>query len=178
MRFALLTAAALIGPTVLFAAGGETSTPPTQTNTTTECATGTVWNADTQSCEEIKESSLSPDALYENARELAYHGRFADARAALEAMDEADSDRVLTYMGFTARKEGRMEDAMTFYKQALSINPDNLAARSYMGQAFVETGAVELAAAQLTEIRTRGGRGSWPEVSLRLAIENGQGFAY
>ena len=81
-------------------------------------------------------------------------------------------------MGFTERKLGRRDSAMGYYKAALSANPDNLLARSYMGQSFVETGDMELAAAQLTEIRTRGGRNTWPEVSLRLAMQSGQGFAY
>lgn len=177
MRFAL-TSAALLFPAALFAAGSDDSTPPTQTNTTTQCETGTIWDANAQACVAIKESRLPADALFQAARELAYEGRYDDARLTLAQMNEGQSDRVLTYLGFTARKQGQLDQAMGFYEQALALNPDNLGARSYMGQAFVETGMLDLAAAQLSEIRIRGGRGSWPEISLRLAIENGQGFAY
>jgi hypothetical protein len=50
------------------------------------------------------------------------------------------------------------------------VNPDNLLARSYMGQALVEQGQVDLALAQLSEIRMRGGRGTWAETSLANAV--------
>ncbi len=50
------------------------------------------------------------------------------------------------------------------------MNPDNLLARSYMGQALVEQGQVDLALAQLSEIRMRGGRGTWAETSLTNAV--------
>ena len=39
-------------------------------------------------------------------------------------------------------------------------------------------GEMELAQAQLSEIRARGGRQTWPELSLRLAIQNGGTFSY
>ena len=85
---------------------------------------------------------------------------------------------VHTYRGFTARKMGDMDAAMRAYGRALDINPDNILVRSYMGQAFVETGQYELAQAQLTQIRTRGGRGTWAEISLRLAIQSGTTYNY
>ena len=40
------------------------------------------------------------------------------------------------------------------------------------------SGDLVAAKAQLTEIRTRGGRNSWAEIALRMAIENGQGSSY
>jgi hypothetical protein len=47
-----------------------------------------------------------------------------------------------------------------------------------MGQAFVVAGNVELAKAQLSQIRARGGRGTWAEASLRMAIGSGQTYSY
>jgi hypothetical protein len=44
--------------------------------------------------------------------------------------------------------------------------------------ALVEQGEVAAARAQLSQIRARGGRGTWPEVALRLALGSGRGFAY
>ena len=91
--------------------------------------------------------------------------------------DQAD-DRVLTYRGFIARKSGDFAAAEAFYAAALAQNPDNLLARSYRGQGLAEIGDLVAARAELTEIRKRDGRGTWPELALRLAIENGRGFSY
>ena len=123
-------------------------------------------------------SSLDQDLLGEAVRELAYAGRNADAQGVLRAMTDQDSDLVLTYWGFTHRKLGNMDQAMMFYDRALQTNPDNLLARSYLGQAHVEAGRMMAAKTQLREIRARGGAGLWPETSLAQAIETGDTFDY
>ncbi|WP_391481968.1 hypothetical protein [Nereida sp. NH-UV-3] len=177
MRTTLIAALAL-APTALFAAGSSSSTPPKATKTTTECETGMVYDADKQSCVEIKKSALGNDAMFDAARELAYAGRHQDAQQMLNLMQMPNDDRVLTYLGFTHRKMGDASTGLAYYQKALAVNPDNLLARSYMGQGYVESGDIELASAQLTEIRTRGGRGTWAEISLRMALQNGQGYSY
>ena len=96
----------------------------------------------------------------------------------LDAMSDAQDDRVLTYKGFAYRKMGEVELGMAYYRQAIAANPDNLLARSYIGQGLAEAGEMAAARAQLTEIRTRGGRGSWPELALCMAIESGRGYSY
>ena len=58
------------------------------------------------------------------------------------------------------------------------MDPDNLLARSYMGQGHVASGEMVLAQAQLTEIRMRGGRNTWAEASLVQAITTGSGTSY
>lgn len=174
----LLIAAALALPTVAFAAGGGSSTPPTPTQTTSECKNGTVWSERLGACVNPQQSSLDDDELYQAARELAYAGRYTDTLDVLAAMTDPQDDRVLTYKGFAHRKMGDVELGMAYYRQAIAANPDNLLARSYMGQGLAEAGDMVAARAELTEIRARGGRGSWPELSLRMAIENGQGFSY
>jgi tetratricopeptide (TPR) repeat protein len=87
-------------------------------------------------------------------------------------------DRVLTYKGFVHRNLGDKALAEEYYRAALERNPDNLLARSYMGQGYVTEGRVDEAYAQLLEIRERGGEGSWPEVALRDAIMTGTTTRY
>jgi tetratricopeptide (TPR) repeat protein len=173
-----LIAALVLAPGLAFAAGGGDDKPPKQTKTTTECAAGTAWDDKTKTCVSLQESRLDDDTLYGAARELAYAGRHLDAITALRAMSNPEEDRVLTYLGFAYRKSGDLDRGMAYYRDALAKNPDNLLARSYMGQALVEMGEITLARAELTEIRRRGGRQSWAEISLRTAIESGQGFSY
>lgn len=165
-------------PALAFAAGSETDTPPQPSETTTQCSAGLVWDIATQSCMSPEQSTNDDNAMLQDARELAYAGRYADASAVLDQMQDQSDTMVLTYRGFVARKTGDFDTGLAFYKAALTADPDNLLVRSYMGQGFVEAGDLTLARAELTEIRTRGGRGSWPEYSLRTAIETGAGFSY
>lgn len=162
---------------VALLANGEDSSPPKPTETTKQCWGKRVWDEKKQRCVRPKQSSLNQDQLYDAVRELAYAGRYDDAQGVLDAMDQ-DDDRVLTYWGFTSRKLGDVDAAMAFYATALNKNPDNMLARSYLGQHLVETGDLEGAQAQLAEIETRGAGYSWPATSLRQAIYAGRIFNY
>lgn len=156
----------------------DTDAPPEPTPTTTVCTGGQVWDHDLGSCVTVEGSNLDDDALYEAAREFAYAGQYENAVAALRAMENEREDRVLTYMGFTLRNSGETDEGMSYYRAALAANPDNLLARAYLGQAFVELGDLDAAQAQLDEIRSRGGSGGWPELALLDAIETGRSFRY
>ena len=169
---------AFVAPTFAFAVGSGSPAPPKPTATTQECANGQIWDEDSKACVAPKESSLNDDARYSAAREFAYAGQYEDALGALEAMSEGQSDRVLTYLGFVHRKMGDTHRGMAFYAAAIDKNPDNLLARSYRGQALVLDGNFRAARAELSEIRARGGRGSWPETALRLALDGGVSPSY
>ena len=138
-----------------------------------------VWDAKIGKCiRPDKTSYLDEDTLYDAVRELAYAGRYNDAQTVLDQMPDQQSDRVMTYRGFTERKLGNLELADLYYAQAIATNPDNILARSYMGQGKVAAGDKVAALEQLREIRARGGEGSWAEQSLAQAIEKGRTFRY
>ncbi|MEO1238796.1 MAG: tetratricopeptide repeat protein [Pseudomonadota bacterium] len=153
-------------------------TPPTPTETTTVCADDMVWDPESETCVKPDESSLNDDGLYEAVRELAYAGRYDGAAAALAAMSDQADTRVLTYQGFLARKTGDLAAAETLYSAAIAADPNNLLARSYYGQGLAEQGRFGEARAELSEIRRRGGRNTWPEAALVLALASGSGPAY
>lgn len=178
MRTFMIAAVVTALPAMGFAVGDETDTPPTTTGTTTTCTDGMVYDSEIEACVEPTDSSMNDTLRMDAVRELAYAGRLMDATRVLDAMADQEADRVLTYRGFIARVSGDLEAGKMWYAKALAQNPDNLLARSYMGQGFVEDGQVALARAQLSEIRQRGGRATWAEFSLRSAIERGQGYAY
>ncbi|KNG95381.1 tetratricopeptide repeat protein [Pseudaestuariivita atlantica] len=167
---------ALMAPGLALAAGGGSA--PSTTSTTKVCTDGKIYDTTTSKCVDAQESSLSDDALYEAAREFAYVGQYGAARNALDAMKAQDDGRVQTYLGFTARKMGDMDRAMLHYAAALAQDPDNILARSYLGQGLVESGDLIGARAQLSEIRARGGRNTWAEFSLAQAIRSGVGYSY
>jgi Tfp pilus assembly protein PilF len=76
------------------------------------------------------------------------------------------------------RKTGRLEQAFQYYRAAIDKNPNNLLVRSYMGQGFVELGELGSARQQHQEILSRGGQGTWAEVSLRTALTSGRTSNY
>ena len=177
MRHLILTAA-LLFPMAAFAAGSSDSSPPEPTKTTKVCKDGKIWDEKTKSCADAKESRLDDDTRYAAVREFAYAGRYSDALYVLAAMSDQDESRVLTYYGFTHRKAGRADLGMQYYQAALKADPDNLLARSYMGQGLVSAGDIAAAKVQLAEIEARGGASSWPETSLRKAIQTGRTYSY
>jgi len=173
----LAATALMLTPMMGFAAGSDSSTPPTPTETTETCAEGLIFDLATQTCMTPAQSTNDDNAMMDAVRELSYDGRYADARSVLDGLDANDS-MVQTYYGFTARKMGDMDSAMAFYQTALTIDPDNNLARSYMGQGMVSMGDLTGAQAQLSEIRARDGRQTWPEIALRMALETGAGPSY
>ncbi len=173
---ASIIALALVFPVAALAVDNDA--PPEPTPTTTVCTGGQVWDHDDGKCVDVEESRLDDDALYEAAREFAYAGQYEHALTALRAMENQHEDRVLTYLGFSLRKSGAPDRGMDYYRAALEANPDNLLARAYLGQAFVELGDIPRAEEQLVQIRARGGEDSWPERALMDAIETGAAFRY
>jgi len=174
----ILAAALIATPGALFAAGGDSTAAPKPTKTSKECRGTRVWDDLKQRCVRPKESSLDSQKLYDAVRELAYAGRYEDAQGVLRAMPDQQDDRVLTYWGFTNRKLGDVDAAMMFYTAALDKNPDNLLARSYMGQGLVSAGDLEAARVQLAEIEARGGADTWAGIALRKAIADGRTYSY
>jgi len=172
MKYFALAAALTLPFGAAHAAGGSDTSAPSKP----KCEKGYAYDKKTKSCL-VVESSLGTETLYETVRELAYAGRYLEAQDVLAVMPQ-DDDRTLTYLGFTNRKMGNMDVAMSYYQQALATNPANILARSYMGQGLVEAGKVADALTQLRAIRSHGGTGTWAEASLRTAIATGQTFNY
>jgi len=177
MRLVLVAALAVL-PFAALAAGSDETEPPAPTETTTKCKDAMVWDEKTKACIKPEDSALNNDTRFRAVREMAFAGRPEDALVVLATMTEGETDRVLTYMGFANRKAGRPEIGMDLYAHALDVNPDNVLARSYLGQMLVEMGDIAAARRQLDEIRNRGGAGTWAEASLAQAVGSGQTLSY
>lgn len=165
-------------PLTAFAAGSDDTVAPTPTQTSEDCKKGEIWDEKTSLCVAPETTGMNDDQRFLAVRELAYAGRPDDALRVLASMTEGKTDRVLTYLGFANRKAGRLEEGLSYYAQALVQNPNNIQARSYLGQAYVEMNEIELASAEWDEIRQRGGAGTWAEISLGRAIATGQTASY
>lgn len=174
----ILAAALSLTPMVAFAAGSGDSEPPTPTETTTQCEEGQVWDEKTETCVVPEEQSLNDDQRFGAVRELAYAGRYAEAKRVLAAMTEGETSRVMTYQGFLLRQTGQVEDGIAAYERAIALDPANSLARSYYGQLLVQMDEIALAQAQLDAIRAQGGSGTWAETALATAIATGVTYTF
>lgn len=164
----LLIATALALPHLASAAGSEN--PPA----TVKCAQGKVKDAKTGKCVKVESNLLNDDERYEAVREYAYAGQYDNALTVLAGFEDQDDPRVFNYLGFINRKQGNMDAAMDYYARALSIDPDYILARSYMGQGLAAQGDLAGAKIQLAEIRERGGRNTWAYTALSMALRGVQ----
>ena len=171
LRALALAATAAALPIAALAAGNPS--PPKPTETTRNCPEGTVWSDRHEGCLVIRDSRLTDNDRMEVARELAYHGRPADAAALLAGHSAPDDADVLTLRGFATRKAGDWNGGVALYRAALAREPDHWLARSYLGLGLYERGDRAAAAAQLAAIRASGGRGTWAERALDAALRDG-----
>jgi tetratricopeptide (TPR) repeat protein len=57
-------------------------------------------------------------------------------------------------IGYSKRKLGNFDEGVAYYQQALAIDPNNADTREYLGEAYVETGRMDLAKAELASVQT------------------------
>ena len=165
----LLAAALTLTPLTAFAAGEAPSTPtPTEDR---QCDDGQVWNPESKECEDAAESNQNDAYLLDSAQRYAYAGDYGDAQTVLKAVKSQDSSRTLALWGFTHRKMGHIDVGLAFYDKALEADPNNILARSYLGEAKINMGDYDGALMQLAEIRARGGEGSRAETLLLKAMQ-------
>jgi tetratricopeptide (TPR) repeat protein len=143
--------------------------------TATKCKEGKVYDEASKSCVD-KKSELNDDTIYNAARQFAYAGKYDDALKMLKRAKNQNDTRILTYYGYTNRKLGNVDVAFDYYNRAIAVDANNLLARSYMGQGFVQQGKLEEARAQLVEIRDRGGKGTYAYEALYEALKSGSTY--
>jgi tetratricopeptide (TPR) repeat protein len=168
--FAAALATSLAVTPALAAPGGGTgnaepsaAAPAKKSAKTLKCKRGETAKLMTTSgkknwkCVKLKAEILPDDELYNQARLLADEGEYEWALDHLRLMSNQNDPEVLNYTGYANRKAGRLETGIAYYQQALSINPNYVQAREYLGEAYVLAGFNQLAQEQLNEIANRCG---------------------
>ena len=100
---------------------------------------------------------MDDEAIYGRGYTLAKSGNYADALTILRSISRQSDPRVQTMIGFSLRKLGRLDEAFVSYRAALAANPNLTSTRQYLGEAYLQTGNVLAAKAQLAEIGQRCG---------------------
>jgi hypothetical protein len=110
-------------------------------------------------CKKKTAELLTDEDLYEQGALLAKEGHYDWALEVLTSIENQNDPKVLNYIGYSHRKAGRIETGVAFYRKALTINPDFVLAREYLGEGYVAAGRIDLAKVELDEIGKRCGIG-------------------
>ena len=148
---------------------------PKQEKARKECkAAGHVWDKVNKKCKDPQAGSIDQDTLYEAGREYAMEGRYNDAINVLNYAPNPQDKRVLNYLGYSYRKAGHVDVGLTYYKQALDIDPNYTLVREYLGEALIQMGDISGAKGQLLEIKNRckGACPEYAELAKDLAAYN------
>jgi Tfp pilus assembly protein PilF len=99
-------------------------------------------------------SATAGDHAYLQAVALINEKKYDAALTALEAAKASFGAHpdVLTYLGFTNRKLGRLDLAEEYYRQALAAAPNHKGATEYYGELMVERGDMKGAKAMLARL--------------------------
>jgi tetratricopeptide (TPR) repeat protein len=152
------------GPALAVSGGGSSSAP------VVVCKKGYVYSAEKKVCVRVSSGLIDDQQLYEQGRALALAGHYDQALAALEAIADQNDSMVLTMIGYSKRKSGNWDEGMDYYRRALALNPLNVNAREYLGEAYAEKGRLDLARAELVEIGAIAGTTSEQYLDLATAI--------
>lgn len=166
-----LAGALIAGPISGNAMGDDP--PPPAPKPKVECEKGYVYSTTKKRCVK-EEPDAAPDrALLERGWMLAYAGKYQLAMDTFRSVADENNPSALNGLGYTNRKLGQLERGIGYYKLALAIDPDYLLAREYLGEGYVMAGQIDLAKAQLSQIRQRCGTSCKEYRLLARAISTG-----
>ena len=122
------------------------------------CKRGRVWSASRCGCVRRSSEVMTDEDLYLEAVSVAKSGDYVEALALLRGIKNQDQTHVLTYIGYTTRKLGNLDEGIKYYHKALAINPKNTLAREYLGEGLLTKGDVAGAKVQLAAIEKQCGK--------------------
>ena len=162
-----LTASLLAGGMLTapaFAAGdsGSTNTPT--------CPRGQVYSQQKQMCVDAQSNLIDDQSLTTYAYVLAKEGRYEEALATLDRLQNPNTAEALNYRGYATRKLGQVDEGIGYYLKAVALDPNYTLVREYLGEAYLVKGDVVSAKQQLSEIEKRCGTTCEPYGDLAEAI--------
>jgi len=97
------------------------------------------------------------DQIFNAAYWMAREGKYTEALEVLAMAADQNDPRILNATGFATRKLGHVDKALPYYHKALSLDPNYVLAREYLGEAYLTKGDLASAKDQLAEIQQRCG---------------------
>ena len=131
-------------------------------------AAGSDSSDDQSSADKIKEAVQAIDKKDYRGAVSVLRGVIADDRRNADA---------LNYLGYSHRKLGDYKNALTYYKQALKVDPTHKGANEYIGQAYLELKQPDNAKIHLDELKRICGTDCEEYASLKKALDAFRGNA-
>ena len=98
-------------------------------------------------------SMSSPQDPFVKAYKLIASKKYAEAYKELKSVNAPNkTDDLNNLLGFTARKQGKLDAAAKYYDKALKINPKHVGALQYQGELFITLGDIGKAKQNLEKI--------------------------
>ncbi len=129
-------------------ASGDESAPPKP-----NCPKGQVWDTKTAKCVLQTSKATSDTDRTDYAYRLAKDGRYDEALALLDTLQNPNTAKALNYRGYATRKLGRTDEGISYYLQSVALDPNYAQVREYLGEAYVIKGRIDLAQEQLVKIK-------------------------
>jgi tetratricopeptide (TPR) repeat protein len=123
----------------------------------TKCSQFKSGSSQWKKCMTGGRSAMNDEDLYSAGYILAKSGDYQDVLDLLGSIKNQNDVRVLTMTGYSTRKLGKIDEGMTYYTKALSIDPNAVNTREYLAEAFLQKKDLPDAKAQLIEIQNRCG---------------------
>jgi tetratricopeptide (TPR) repeat protein len=174
IRFVTYAASALLAIPLLTSPGfaaGDGGSSGGSGQTVSQCKKGEVWDKKQQKCVKPKFGMIDDESLYEAGRDLAKAGRYDEAISVLTLAANKEDPRVLNYLGYSHRKQGRVIVGLGYYQEALRVDPNYTLVREYLGEAHLQLGDVAAAREQLSEIEKRRGKDCEEYAELSAQID-------
>ena len=156
-----IAASVLSGP--VFAVGDDDSTMPV-------CKKGEIYDQKTKKCVKQQSANVTDENRTDYAYSLAKAGRYDEALAMLDTVQDQNTAEVLNYRGYATRKLGRTDEGISYYLQSVKLDPQYAKVREYLGEAYIVKGQLDLAKQQLSTIQTICGTGCEEYQDLNAAI--------
>ncbi len=155
---AALVALALTVPATLAFAVTTTPTPSGPSDAAREaCKKYAEGSSKWNKCIKRHAANFRDQDKYWAGVVMAKAGGYDDALDMLNGIQAKDDARVLTMIGYSIRKSGRTGEGIAFYHKALALDPNYVEAREYLGEGYLQQGALDKAKDQLVEIALRCG---------------------
>ena len=152
MASALVAAPLLLSPAFSMGDGGSSDS-----DSIPACKKSQVWNKKKHKCVDQRQGMIDDESIYETGRALAKQGRYGEAIEILTLAADKTDPRILNYLGYSHRKQGRVLVGLGYYEEALHNDPDYTLVREYKGEAHLQLGDVAAAREELNQIEKRCG---------------------
>ena len=80
---------------------------------------------------------LPDEALTDYAFALIKAGRYDEALATLDLLSNPNTPVALNYRGYATRKQGRLDEGISYYLKSVALDPHYAQVREYLGEAYL-----------------------------------------